>query len=55
MQVQFISTFLNVVILAYGFVPFDESLTFLITGLIQIFSHDSIMDTAYIYVGFTIP
>lgn len=50
MQVQFISTFLNVVILAYGLVSFDES----ITGLIQIFSHDSIMDTAYINVGFTI-
>jgi hypothetical protein len=31
-------------------VSFDES----ITGLIQTFSHDSIMDTAYICVGFTI-
>ncbi len=53
-QVQFISTFLNIVILAYGFVSFDESLSFLFTGLIQVFFHDSIMDTIYIYVSSSI-
>ena len=54
MRVRFISTFLKVVILAYRFVSFDASFTFLSPGLVKVFFHDSIMDTIYIYVSSSI-